>query len=585
MRFLVDIWRLLDATQRRRVLLAQLISLVMAACTVAGIAAISPFFAVLADPRLIARNRLLAQLHGYLGSQSDREFIVLLGIGFAGIVLAANCLNALGYYAMQRIALKLSDELRGNLFREYLQRGILFHAGAHSATLCGNVTYETERAIGTTLESAFIFVTSGSTAILILASVLWVNALTAVSILGVLGGGYCIVYLLLRARIFRAGRIRSSLAAARARLTLESFGAIKEITIGHRQPFFQRRFDESSAGLSRSIAGLDRLNSAPRYFMESLAVCGLVGLALALSASRERDHWLAQLTFLAFAVYRLMPALHQVFGSVLRIRAAGASFAMIGADLRLARIRRVVSSDQPARGNETPASIECSGVCYRYRTSSRLILDEVSLRVEPGSIVGLVGSNGSGKTTLLDLLAGLLTPDSGQVLVDGVPLDDRSRSSWQSRIAYVPQHAFLLDMTVEQNIALGVEPECIDQARVRSACRLSRFDEVVANLPAGYQEIVGERGSRLSGGQRQRLGVARALYTTAPVLLMDEPSSALDPQTEKELMAAIRSLRGLRTVIIIAHRSGMLQACDKLYELSEGRIIRRPLAEPALGEL
>ena len=583
MRFLVDLWRLLDATQRRRVLLAQLISLTMAASTVAGIAAISPFFAVLADPRLIARNALLTQLQGYLGSQSDREFIVLLGIGFAGIVLAANSLNALGYYAMQRIALKLSDELRGNLFREYLQRGILFHAGAHSATLCGNVTYETERAIGTTLESAFIFVTSGSTAILILASVLWVNALAAVSILGVLGGGYCIVYLSLRARIFRAGHTRSSLAAARTRLTLESFGAIKEITVGHRQPFFQRRFDESSAGLSRAIAGLDRLNSAPRYFMESLAVCGLVGLALALSASRESDHWLAQLTFLAFAVYRLMPALHQMFGSVLRIRAAGASFAVIGADLRLATIKRFVSPE-PARGNETPAAIECSRVCYRYSAGSRLILDEISLRVEPGSIVGLVGSNGSGKTTLLDLLAGLLTPDSGQVLVDGVPLDDRSRSSWQSRIAYVPQNAFLLDLSVEQNIALGVEPDRIDQVRLRSACRLSRFDEVVANLPAGYQEMVGERGSRLSGGQRQRLGIARALYTNAPVLLMDEPSSALDPQTEKELMAAIRSLRGLRTVIIIAHRVGMLQACDKLYELAEGSIIRWPSAEPVLGE-
>jgi ATP-binding cassette, subfamily B, bacterial PglK len=579
MNFLADIWRLLDRAQRRRVLAAQLISFLMASCTVAGIAAISPFFAVLADPKLIVQNRLLARLHGYFGGYSDHDFILLLGVGFAGMVVTANLLNGAGFYVMQRIALRIGDDMRSMLFREYLHRGVLFHAGAHSATLCGNVAYETERAIITALDSTFVLVTNVVTALLIVASVLFSNAPAAVAILSTLIGGYGVIYLAVRGKIYRAGRSRSALASARTKLILESFAAIKEISVGHTQGYFQRRFEQASIGLSRVMAGLDALTNTPRYLMESIAVCGLVSISVLLNEPRSVGQWLGQLTFLAFAVYRLLPALHQAFASVVRIRAAGASYAGIAADLKDARSRRVDAPVSAPSCNEPPPSVQLSHVSYRYKPTRRAVLQDVSLSIEPGSIVGLIGTNGSGKTTLVDILAGLLVPDSGQILVDGAVLDGNLRRRWQSRIAYVPQSTTLLDLSVEQNIALGVESKHIDQARLSNAIRLARFDEVVAGLPAGCQEVIGERGARLSGGQRQRLGIARALYANAPVLLMDEPTSALDPSAEDEVMAAIQGLRGFRTVILVTHRMNTLRACDSLYELHQGRIVRSMRSE------
>jgi ABC-type multidrug transport system fused ATPase/permease subunit len=184
----------------------------------------------------------------------------------------------------------------------------------------------------------------------------------------------------------------------------------------------------------------------------------------------------------------------------------------------------------------------------------------------------LVGANGSGKTTLVDLVAGLLVPETGHIEVDGIAIHDTNRTSWQSRIAYVPQNIILLDTTIEQNVALGVPKAAIDHERLRTAAQLAQLDEFVATLPQGYDHVVGERGMMLSGGQRQRIGIARALYTDASVLILDEATNALDGLSEQELVATLMRLRGRYTVIVIAHRLSTVRACDVIYELDSGTI-------------
>jgi len=184
----------------------------------------------------------------------------------------------------------------------------------------------------------------------------------------------------------------------------------------------------------------------------------------------------------------------------------------------------------------------------------------------------LVGANGSGKTTLVDLVAGLLVPETGHIEVDGIAIHDTNRTSWQSRIAYVPQNIVLLDITIEQNVALGVPKAAVDHERLRAAAQLAQLDEFVATLPRGYDHVVGERGMMLSGGQRQRIGIARALYTDASVLILDEATNALDGLSEQELVATLMKLRGRYTVIVIAHRLSTVRACDVIYELDSGTI-------------
>jgi ATP-binding cassette, subfamily B, bacterial PglK len=197
----------------------------------------------------------------------------------------------------------------------------------------------------------------------------------------------------------------------------------------------------------------------------------------------------------------------------------------------------------------------------------------VSLCIPAQRSVGIVGVNGSGKTTLVDVIAGLLVPTVGRVMVDGAALDDDNRVAWQARIACVPQSIFLLDASIAENIALGIELPDIDAERLLDAARLAQLDELIEALPKGLQHRVGERGIQLSGGQRQRIGIARALYRQAPVLLLDEATNALDGLSERELMATLGKLRGRYTSVLIAHRMSTVRACDLIFQLEHGKVI------------
>jgi ABC-type multidrug transport system fused ATPase/permease subunit len=216
-------------------------------------------------------------------------------------------------------------------------------------------------------------------------------------------------------------------------------------------------------------------------------------------------------------------------------------------------------------------SLTLEAVTYRYPSSADNALESISVIVRRGEAIGLFGPSGVGKTTLVDVILGLLTPDSGVVRVDGQDVLPQLRD-WQDQIGYVPQAIFLSDDTLRNNIAFGLPSEEIDEISVRRALKAAQLEDFVRGLPAGLDTVVGERGVRLSGGQRQRIGIARALYNDPAVLVLDEATSALDAETERGVMEAVRALRGLKTVLIVSHRSSTVAYCDRVYLLRRGRV-------------
>ena len=579
MRLVAEIWQVLTPRQRRAVLAMQGVSLLMAASTAGGIAAIAPFFAVLGKPALIGENVWLHRLYAAGGFSGPQTFMLALGAGFVAMVLLANLIAVLGTLAMRRLALRIGNELQTTLFTEYLSRPYAFHCARNSTLLLNNVLYETMRLTDGVLENGFTLVTSLATAALIIASVVMLNAVAALVMVGVLAGGYTLIYLTLREQLLRAGQTQSRCAAEQVQVVVEALGAIKEIMVLRVQGFFARRFEGASREFLRAAAHTQLVGQSPRHLMECVAAAGLVSLALVLGASGGVGGWLGPLTFLAFAAYRLLPTLQQVFAAVVRIRADSAAVGLIGADLRRARAAgwRRAAPDFPDAATgwaQRPQREICiKELSYRYGPERPWALQGVSLRIPARATAGLVGANGSGKSTLIDLLAGLLLPSSGSIEIDGCPLDDAgNRLAWQARLAYVPQQIFLLDASIAQNIALGVAPEEVDEARLREAARLAQLEDFVLTLPKGYRQPIGEHGVTLSGGQRQRIGIARALYRQAAVLLLDEPTNSLDGLTEQELVATLGRLRGRHTIVLIAHRMSTVRACDVIFELAAGRL-------------
>jgi ABC-type bacteriocin/lantibiotic exporter with double-glycine peptidase domain len=589
MSLFAELWSILTPKQRRGILTMQIVSIVMAFSTVTGIAAIAPFFAVLGQPQLIDHQAMLHWAYAHGSFSSKRSFVVALGISFIAAMLIANLINVLGSLAMSRLALRIGNELQSTLFGEYLSRPYAFHTRANGTMLLNNILHETARVTNGIVLNAFLLVTNLVTASFIILSILVLKPMIALAMIAGLAGGYALIYFVLRKRLLQLGETQSRFANEQAQILHESFGAIKEIIVLQAQNFFRGQFEHASKSFSHAAAHSQVVAQNPRHLMECVAAVGLVGLALVLGGREDGvGPWLGQLTFLAFAAYRLLPILQQVFAASVHIRADRAALTLIAPDLRRARTaNRTAALTKSTRTDCTSQGppqqeIRLEEVSFRYAPDKPWALSGVSLRIPAGAAVGIVGVNGSGKTTLVDVIVGLLVPSEGSVEVDGCALDDANRKAWQSQVAYVPQNMFLLDSSIAQNIAFGIPAAHIDRHRLSEAARLAQLDEFIKSLPAGYEHRVGERGIQLSGGQRQRIGIARALYRTAAVLVFDEATNALDGLTEQELMATLGHLRGRYTTILIAHRMSTVRSCDIIFELEKGKIAGRGTYEGLL---
>jgi len=573
-RLLRRIWRLLDARQRRRFVRLQALSLLMAFSTLLGVTAVVPFLAVFADPTFVERHRWLENAQVALGFADHASFVACLGVAFVVLVCAANAINLAGNAAIKRFAHDVAAQFQGALFDEYLRRDLVFHARSDSAVLASRVVYQVDALAIGILQNSLLLVTGAATSVFIFASVLLFNAWAALLAVTVFGGCYAAIYFGVRRRLHENGRLQSARWSERARVLAESFGAIREILLLRNQRFFGELFASRASGIARTAADTLTIAQLPRQLVECIAAAGLVGAALWFGRAGDA-RWVAGVTFLALAAYRLLPALQQAFAALAHINAERAAFEGIEQDLLAAAAPRK-SPPPPARDDwqgRPPREICLKNVSFRYAAHLPLAVNDVSLRIPAGALVALIGANGSGKSTLADLIAGLLAPESGSVLIDGETLDAQNAAAWQSRIAYVPQSVFLHNASVAENIALGVPRERIDAGRLRAAVDQAQLRSFVDSLPDGLDEPIGERGVRASGGQRQLIGIARALYRDASVLLLDEATSALDPVNERRVLAALRAGAAPRTLIVIAHHAAALRACDLTFELDRGALL------------
>ena len=316
----------------------------------------------------------------------------------------------------------------------------------------------------------------------------------------------------------------------------------------------------------------------PRYFLETIAFGGIVTLVLYfISTTGNANEVIPMISFFAFAAYRLLPALQVVFASFTKIRFSQTTVNRIIEDLSEKggfREQFLVYEKEPIKPMPFDVSLQLKEASFNYPNTNEPVIHKINLSIQHNTSVGLVGPTGAGKTTLVDIILGLLTPQEGEFSVDGVKINENNILSWQKNLGYVPQHIYLSDDTVMNNIAFGIPNEKINRKAVEHAAKISNLhDFIISELPNGYQTIVGERGIRLSGGERQRVGIARALYHNPEVLVFDEATSSLDGITESAVLEAINNVTKLKTVIIIAHRLTTVKDCNIIYLIDKGKII------------
>ena len=539
--------------------------------------AVLPFLALLADPGKASSYRNLQGLFSKLGWTQPDQILLPATMLFAATAISAGAVRLFVFWANQRFVFQLYYDLSIEVYRRTLYQPYSYHVGKNTSELIS-----ANRKVQHVIMSMILPLMEALIGLIVSAFIVGALVTLDARVALLAAVGFSAVYVAVsygtRRRYWNNGKIVAESFTASVQTVQEGLGGIRDVIIDQTQELYLAKFGRIICKLRDAQGQNAFLAAAPRYVIEAFGMVLIAVLALVLSwRAGGLMVALPVLGALALGAQRLLPMLQLIYNGWSQISASRHSL------VDVLDIVDLPADLEPAAENAIPFSFDCDivldGVSFHY-ARGQPVLHNVRLRIEKGTRVGFMGKTGSGKSTLLDLIMGLLQPTAGEIRIDGKPLNIRTVKGWQTQVAHVPQSIYLADTTIAENIAFSVAPDRVDMRLVEEAARKANLHEFIVSLPGSYHAMVGERGVRLSGGQRQRLGIARALYKQAKVLVFDEATSALDTGTEAAVMQAIQSLGSDLTILIIAHRLSTLEMCDRVVRLEDGRI--RAVGPPRL---
>lgn len=575
MNLILKIFSIFKEKQLRKCIIIIAVMVLGAVLEAVGIGAILPLISIMGKPDFLTSYPKVAQYAEIVGITTHIQFIIAATFLLLILYIIKNI-----YLAWQnkiQIDFVIQNQIyySKELLAEYLQKPYLYHLNHNTATLLRNVNAGGVVVFSCIILSTFILLAEVITAVIIWLMLVMIDAFTAVIVAGFIGS---ILYFILkgfREKITEQGKIQNEYSALYIKCINQSLGAIKETKVSCKEEFFLNAFQKAYSEYGKANGKFLFLNQLPRMLIETIIVCGLLLLIITkLLLGSQPTEIVPLLGVLALAAFRLMPSANRIVNLSNEIRFRIPLFNELYEDLlsiknKVEKETETCFQKPKSRMNfENVISVE--ELSFAYPEIEKQVLSNINFSIPKGEFVGIVGPSGAGKTTFVDILLGLLPPSKGKISVDGKNIYNDIRT-WQANLAYVPQSIYLIDGTIRENIALGIDEKEIDDALINEVLHMAELYDFVQELPAGIATTVGERGVKLSGGQRQRIGIARALYYQPQVLVLDEATSALDNETEKSITDTILKLKGQITIIAVAHRLTTLAQCDFKVKFENGK--------------
>jgi len=538
---------------------------------VIGVASIAPFIAVVSDPEAIQDNYYLSSIYLYFDFESENSFLSVLGLLAIVLVLFSNCISALINWKIISFSRNQAHLVAYRLLKNYLSQPYVFYLNKNTSNLAKNILSEVDRTINGVVLPGLLALSRLAIAFFIVAFLLYLSPFLALISIVVLGGVYSFIFIVIRKKLNSFGVSASKSEADRYKAAGEAMSGIKELKLHNTEEVFLERFETPSKKRAILMSYSQLSSILPRYLLDAIAFGAILSLmTFMVYVGKTSGEIIPIVTIFALAGYRLMPALQQIYASLTQLKFNFPALNILVDDLAVIGndITFIKDNNQDFKFLK---QININNLTFNYPGEEKTILNNINLTIKLNKTIGLVGATGSGKTTLIDILLGLLYSTSGEILVDGKKLTSKNIKYWQKNIGYVPQVIYLIDDTIEANIAFG--EKIIDFEKVKRASIIAEIDGFIQALPERYNTMVGERGVRLSGGQRQRIGIARALYHDPDVLVFDEATSSLDNETESIIMNSITNISHKKTIIMIAHRLTSLMGCDVIYSMNSGSIV------------
>lgn len=578
MKLMKRVIRILTDRQRMMLVLLLFMMLVGAGLETMGTSMLIPFITVAMEPGSIYDNKYLNYFYDLFGLTDTNGFLILLAIALSLIFVVKNVYLYFLYYAQYRFIYNGQFHTSRNLFKDYVRRPYEFYLDASTPVVMRHIMSDVNGSYNLLLTFLQLFTELFIFAALLALALVISPVMTLVMCL-VLGGILLANKKLLGPVLRRFGHEVQVNSALTTKWIMQAVNGMKETKVLNKERYFVEQYEKSADRLNTIQKKQNSMQNIPRLLIETVCMCGiLLIVAVFLAQGNNITDMLKQVGMLAAVAIKLMPSANKLSTYINNIAYYEPSLSavediIIRSHEKDGEAEALFSREERIEPVSFTKEVKLEGITYRYPNTETDILKNAEVSIPIGGSVGFIGPSGAGKSTTVDILLGLLHPQKGRVTVDGVDIKT-NLPGWYAKIGYVPQMIFMLDDTIRNNVAYGVEEKEIDEAQVWYALKEAQMDEFVRGLPAGLDTSIGERGVRISGGQRQRLGIARALYTSPEIMIFDEATSALDNDTEAAIMEAIERLHGKKTLVIIAHRLTTIEKCDAVYRV-EGQTFHR----------
>lgn len=549
-----------------------LLMLVAASLEACGLGLVYTFIRALLSPDMAVSVPLVGDYFSNVQSGGSEQTIIMIVGMLLAVFLIKNVLLIFLYFIQAGFIARNESILAIKLLDHYLHGAYSLHITRNSADLIRNMTGSVSVVFNAvtmsffTLASELVVSTTIGIVLIILQPVYTIGAIC------ILGTAIGIFYAYSRARVHKWGFEEQEAQSGILKALQQGFHSIKEVKILGCENAIHQSFIKPRMALARCRVRFATMAQAPRLWTETVVVATiLISVLVVLSGGGRVEEIVSALALFGAATFRLLPSMNRMILAMNAIRGGTHAVNFVYDDTVTFANNPDISKGPYTEPLRFDKELVADDVTFRYSASDQPVLQGVSLSIRPGESIGVIGPSGAGKTTLIDVLVGLMPPTSGTISVDGHNVyDDAGR--WRRQLGYVPQSIYLTDDTLRRNIAFGQPDDNIDEAQLARAINLAQLEEIVRKLPDGLDTKLGDRGIRLSGGQRQRVGIARALYNDPSVLIFDEATSSLDTETEHEVNNAIQTLKGSKTLIVIAHRLTTVRQCNRLIYLKNGRV-------------
>ena len=553
-----------------------------------GVSMMLPVAEAVMAPDKIMENELVNGVAVFLGIASSRELIIwMLGVLIVIFVLKNVYLLFLTY-VQNTFVTRNRNRMISRVMREFLNRPYEDYLGADIPT----VFRLTDSDIPNAFQLILVLIqmtTEIVVAVLIcIVLVVWVSPLISVGCAVLFLGMTLMITKVLKPRLNAIGRKNQAIQSRIAKWRIQSIYGLKDVKVLHREEFFVRNYYESGAVGANVARNYAVMNNTPRLLIETIFISAMLSFILVyMLKDGDLTVLMPQLIAFAAAAVRVMPATNRINTYLSEIAYAQPCldylYENLTENMKLDVNGSVTGLTGEKEEDKPPLAltdkIVLDHISFTYPNTDKPIFTDAHMEVKKGQSVGIMGPSGAGKSTIVDILLGLLHAQEGTITCDGRDIFE-NYPSWLARIGYIPQSIYLIDESIRDNIAFGIDADRIDDKRIWEVLEEAQLKSFVEELPDGLNTTIGDRGVRISGGQRQRLGIARALYHDPEILVFDEATSALDGDTETAVMEAVNSFHGRKTMVIIAHRLNTIAKCDIIYKVENEKITQTTLNTP-----